>query len=81
MRRALLCAFASVTHLKPQGCASAGLPPITMMTFAFLMSVQLFVIAPRPNEGARPATVGPCQTRAWLSIAVIPIARNTLCVR
>src|SRR4029453_13076694 len=26
--RALLCALASVTHLKPHGCASAALPPI-----------------------------------------------------
>ena len=64
MKCALLCAFASVTHLKPQGWASAALPPITRITSAFLMSTQWFVIAPRPNVGARPATVGPCQTRA-----------------
>ncbi len=72
--------FASMTHLKPQGCASAGLPPITTTTLAFLMSTQLLVIAPRPNVGARPATVGACQTRAWLSMAAIPSARTTLCV-
>ena len=40
MSFALLCAFASITHLKPQGCASAGFPPITMTTLAFLMSTQ-----------------------------------------
>jgi hypothetical protein len=43
-----------------------------------LMSTQWFVIAPRPNVVARPATVGPCQTLAWLSIATPPSARSTL---
>ena len=38
--RALLCAFASVTHLKPHGCASAALPPMIRITSAFLMSTQ-----------------------------------------
>ncbi len=80
-RRAWFLTLASMTHLKPQGCASAGFPPITMTTSAFLMSTQLLVIAPRPNVGARPATVGPCQTRAWLSIAVIPKARSTFWVK
>ena len=80
MSFALLCAFASVTHLKPQGWASAGLPPMTMTTLAFLMSTQWLVIAPRPNVGARLATVGPCQTRAWLSTAMPPRARITLSV-
>ena len=60
-------ALASVTHLKPQGCASAALPPMITTRSVFLMSVQELVIAPRPNVGARLATVGPCQTRAWLS--------------
>ena len=78
--RALFLILASMTHLKPQGWASAGLPPITITTLAFLMSTQWLVIAPRPNEGARPATVGPCQTRAWLSRAVIPMARMILVV-
>jgi hypothetical protein len=32
-----------------------------------LMSTHPFVIAPRPNVAAKLATVGPCQTRAWLS--------------
>src|SRR5512143_2685987 len=80
MKVALLCFLASATHLKPQGCASAALPPITTMTLAFLMSTQWLVIAPRPNVGARLATVGPCQTRAWLSNASMPVGRSTLCV-
>jgi len=56
--------FASITHLKPHGCASAALPPMTTTTLAFLISCHVLVIAPRPNVGARLATVGPCQTRA-----------------
>jgi hypothetical protein len=44
------------------------------------MSTQWFVIAPRPNVGARPATVGPCQTRAWLSKTSIPNERIALWV-
>jgi hypothetical protein len=45
------------------------------------MSTQLFVIEPRPKLGARLATVGACQMRAWVSIAAMPSARTTLCVR
>src|ERR1700761_7686869 len=69
--------LASITHLKPHGCASAALPPITITTSAFLMSCQVFVIAPRPNDGAKLATVGPCQTRAWLSNTTMPRERAT----
>ena len=61
MSFALLWALASVTHLNPQGWASAAFPPMISTTSAFLMSTQWFVIAPRPNVGARPATVGPCR--------------------
>src|SRR6202030_4291785 len=78
---ALLCIFASMTHLNPHGCASAALPPITSTTLAFLMSCQVLVIAPRPNVGARLATVGPCQTRAWLSKTCIPKERAIFHVR
>src|ERR1700753_1696143 len=67
--------LASITHLKPHGCASAALPPITITTLAFLMSCQVLVIAPRPNDGAKLATVGPCQTRAWLSNTAMPSER------
>src|SRR6478672_3073727 len=78
---ALLCIFASTTHLNPHGCASAALPPITRITLAFLMSCHVLVIAPRPNVGARLATVGPCQTRAWLSKTTMPKERATFQVR
>src|SRR5262245_36698302 len=46
-------------------------------TSAFLMSVQLFVIAPRPNVGPKLDTVGPCQMRAWFSTCNIPRPRAT----
>src|SRR6202046_1138429 len=69
--------FVSITHLKPHGCASAALPPMTTTTLAFLMSPQVLVIAPRPNDGAKLATVGPCQTRAWLSNTTMPSDRAT----
>src|ERR1700761_5270509 len=73
--------LASITHLKPHGCASAALPPITITTMAFLMSCQGFGIAPRPDDGGRLATVGPCQTRAWLSNTTMPSERATFQVR
>src|ERR1700754_3024691 len=73
--------FASITHLKPHGCASAALPPMTITTLALRMSCQVLVIAPRPNVGARLATVGPCQTRAWLSNTTMPSERATFHVR
>src|ERR1700744_4464228 len=73
--------LASITHLKPHGCASAALPPMTTTRLAFLMSCQVLVIAPRPNDGAKLATVGPCQTRAWLSNTTMPRERATFQVR
>ncbi|MNF74296.1 hypothetical protein D3C84_563250 [compost metagenome] len=75
MTLAPLRIFASITHLKPTGCASAGLPPMISTTLAFLMSTQLLVIAPRPKVGARAETVGAWQTRAWLSVPRMPSAR------
>ena len=47
---------------------------------AFRMSVQEFVIAPRPKVGPKLDTVGPCQTRAWLSNTSIPALRTALYV-
>ncbi len=38
--RALLRALASVTHLKPHGCASAALPPMIRIRSAFWISLQ-----------------------------------------
>src|SRR5580692_10677193 len=64
---ALRCRFASIGHLNPHGCASAGLPPMINIMSVFLMSIQPLVIAPRPNVGPKLETVGPCQTRAWFS--------------
>src|SRR5437879_4052395 len=54
---------------------------MTRTTLAFLMSCQVLVIAPRPNVGAKLATVGPCQTRAWLSKTTMPSARDTFQVK
>jgi hypothetical protein len=45
------------------------------------MSCQVLVIAPRPKVGARLATVGACQTRAWLSKTTMPNERATFHVR
>jgi hypothetical protein len=42
------------------------------------MSVQEFVIAPRPKVGPKLDTVGPCQTRAWLSKPTIPMDLTVL---
>ena len=72
---ALRCSIASVTHLKPHGCASAALPPMMIARSVFLMSTQWLVIAPLPNVGPRLDTVGACQTLAWVSSATIPSAR------
>src|SRR6266568_5892714 len=74
-------ALASVTHLKPHGCASAALPPMITSRSVFRMSVHELVIAPRPNVGPRLDTVGPCQTRAWLSNTTMPVLRTTLYVQ
>jgi len=41
------------------------------------MSTQPLVIAPRPSVAARLATVGPCQTRAWVSRYGTPKAVTT----
>jgi hypothetical protein len=51
-----------------------------MMTtrLVFLISAHVLVIAPRPKVGAKLATVGPCQTLAWLSKTTIPMLRTTL---
>src|ERR1700683_1264319 len=57
---ALRLRFASIAHLKPQGWFSAGLPPMINIMSVFLMSIQPFVMAPRPNVGPKLETVGPC---------------------
>lgn len=67
--------------LDAAGVRIGRLPPMIRTGSAFLMSTQWFVIAPRPNVGARLATVGPCQTRAWLSNTTMPSERTTFQVR
>ncbi len=66
---------ASITHWKLTGWFSAGLAPITRITSAFRMSIQWFVIAPRPNVSAKLATVELCQRRAWCSMYTSPRPR------
>jgi hypothetical protein len=54
--------------LKEMGWFSAALDPIMKMQSECLMSIQWLVIAPRPNDSARAATVALCQMRAWCSM-------------
>ena len=61
---ALRWRLASIGHLNPHGWFSAGFPPMINIMSVFLMSIQPFVIAPRPNVGPKLETVGPCQTLA-----------------
>ena len=46
------------------GCASVVLDPMTKSRSSSRISFTEFVMAPLPNEVARPATVGACQVRA-----------------
>ena len=78
---ALRCCIASTTHLNPQGWASAALPPMTRTRSVFLISVQEFVIAPRPKVGPRLDTVGACQMRACVSRVTSPRPRAILTLR
>ena len=59
---------ALLTHLKLTGWFSAALEPITRMQSELRMSIQWLVIAPRPNDSARAATVALCHIRAWCSM-------------
>jgi hypothetical protein len=56
-RAALMCAMLA-------GWFSAGLAPNTKNRDELSMSVQWFVIEPRPNARPRPATVDECHIRA-----------------
>jgi hypothetical protein len=46
------------------GWHSAALLPMMMMQSLLPISIQWFVMAPRPNDSARAATVALCQMRA-----------------
>jgi ribosomal protein RSM22 (predicted rRNA methylase) len=59
--------IAACTHLNEMGWFSAAFAPQIIMTSELAMSFQCCVIAPLPNESARPATVEECQRRAWCS--------------
>jgi hypothetical protein len=52
------------THFMEMGWFSAALDPMIRMQSEFRMSIQWLVIAPRPNDSARAATVALCQIRA-----------------
>ena len=74
-------AFASITHWKPTGCASAMLEPWITMQSALAMSCWKLVAPPRPNEVPRPGTVAECHIRAWFSICSAPSAVNSFLMR
>ena len=56
--------MAAVTHFMEIGWFSAALDPMIRMQSELRMSIQWLVIAPRPNDSARAATVALCQIRA-----------------
>ena len=64
--------------LEAAGMRLGGVPAHDPDDIGVPMSVQLFVIAPRPNVGPKLDTVGPCQILAWFSICSIPRPRATL---
>ena len=74
-------AFASITHWKPTGCASAMFEPMMTMQSALARSCCVLVAPPRPNEVPRPGTVAECQIRAWFSIWTAPSAVNSFLIR
>jgi hypothetical protein len=74
-------AFASITHWKPTGWASAMLEPWMTMQSAFARSCWNPVAPPRPKLAPRPGTVAECQIRAWFSIWMAPIAVKSFLMR
>ena len=67
--------FVRWIHRVLKGWFSAALLPQIMTTSALVMSIQWLVIAPRPKEAAKLATVELCHIRAWCSIHGAPTAR------
>ena len=74
-------AFASTTHWKPTGWASAMFEPWMMMQSALARSCWNPVAPPRPKLVPRPGTVAECQIRAWFSICIAPIAVKSFLMR
>ena len=73
--------FASTTHWKPTGCASAMFEPWMTMQSEFCRSCWKSVAPPRPKLVPRPGTVLLCHMRAWFSICKAPIAVNSFLMR
>lgn len=70
--------FACITHLKDMGWFSAAFEPMMRMQSELPMSIQWFVIAPRPKVVAKLATVELCHILAWCSRYTSPSARASL---
>jgi hypothetical protein len=64
--------------LDETGWFSAALDPMMKMQSELPMSIQWFVIAPRPKLVAKLATVELCHIRAWCSRYTIPSERASL---
>jgi hypothetical protein len=64
------------------GCCSVVLEPTTRTQSDCSRSGMELVIAPLPNDAARPATVEECQRRAqWSTLLVPSTARANFCKR
>ncbi len=74
-------AFASITHWKPTGCASAKLDPSMTMQSACWRSCMKVVAPPRPKEVPSPATVELWHTRAWFSTWTTPRPVSNFLIR
>ncbi len=64
------------------GCPSVGLAPITMITSACSTELKSLVPAEVPNVLPSPYPVGEWQTRAQVSMLLLPKpARTSFCIR
>ena len=73
--------FASMTHWKPTGWASAMFDPSMTMQSEWIRSCWKFEAPPRPKLVPRPGTVALCQIRAWFSTWIAPSAMNSFLMR
>ena len=73
--------FAWAMRLPASGCASTAFDPDEDDQSEFRTSSNGFVAAPEPNESERPATDGPWQIRAQLSMLfVLNATRANFCM-
>ncbi len=63
--------FACTTRRAASGCASTALDPHMTIRSEFRTSSNGLVAAPEPNESESPATEGPWQIRAQLSMLLV----------